>query len=155
MDQASKLVLYAGIITATIFILVLVQGKGNSGFFMLLLMVLALVLCHCYKDCRYASMLALFNLILAVNAFDIVGLIAIGSNTYLNAERLWGGSFTTYNIIAIFIFVGHAVLSYIGWLLYQEYSKLSPTVAGTFGQPVFFDNGNATGVVGGGQYDSW
>lgn len=83
MDQASKLVLFAGIITATIFILVLVQGKGPTSIFLLLLMVLALVLCHCFKDCRYATMYSLFNLILAVNAFDSVGLILIGSNTLL------------------------------------------------------------------------
>ena len=90
MDQASKLVLYAGIITATIFILVLVQGKGSSGMMMLLFMVLALVLCHCFKDCRYASMYALFNLILAINAFDTVGLILIGSKPPLLYRKAMG-----------------------------------------------------------------
>lgn len=83
MDQPSKLALFAGIISATLIILVLVQGKGASSIILLLFMVLALVLCHCYKDCRYATMFALFNLILAVNAFDPVGLILIGSTRTL------------------------------------------------------------------------
>lgn len=155
MDQPSKLVLYAGIIITTILILVLVQGKSSS-IFLMLFMVLTLVLCHCYKDCRYATMFALFNLILAINAFDTVGLILIGSNILAYAEKLWGGGFTSYNIISIVVFIGYAALSYIGWLLYQEYSSMASYAADPFrSQPATFDNGNSTGIVGGGQYDNW
>jgi NADH:ubiquinone oxidoreductase subunit 6 (subunit J) len=156
MERASKLMLFSSIITAAVFIFTLVSSRGGYSLFLLLIMVFALVMCYCFKDRQYASMFSLFNLILAVNAFDLVGLIIIGSKISHYSERLWGGPFTSHNIFGILIFLGHAILSYLGWLLYSEYSMRTAVQTGGFpGQPATFDNGNGTGVVGDGQFDNW
>lgn len=155
MIYSTKLVITAAILSLFAIGLTLATSRNLSTMFLFLFSCLGLALCYCFHECRWASIFALLNFIMAVNAFDLVGLIIIGSKFSLTLERHWGGPFTTVNVCGILLFIIYATLSFIGWLLYKEFFKQSAQPGQISGQGAMFNNGNSTGVYGHGEYDNW
>lgn len=77
MDRQAKFTVFAGVTAGTMLILSLVSAR--SFIFIEVLALLVLVLALYFKHPVGATTFALLNFILAVNVFDQVGLIIIGS----------------------------------------------------------------------------
>lgn len=90
MNQSTKLVMIGAILSVVAIALTLASTKSISSMFLFLFSCLSLALCYCFRECRWASIFALLNLILAINSFDLVGLILIGSTVLSNNRKILG-----------------------------------------------------------------